>query len=260
MPRNRNPKAPPLQVTSSLDPITAYASKVVSGDTIAGRYVRASYKRHLEDLKNGAKRGLRFDAEEAARAFRFFPAMFTVTAGAKAGQPFHLLEWMTFVVGSRSGGGNRPALFIGGDDISLPAGQVTQNELSFTVPNDTVLDLYLYTGRTIAFPLSPAGQSLAAEYWFSGTKLFINNLSISCRTRFIVIAFDGSDQSSGPNKVFKTLADGNIQLLKLGAGTVPRFSDIILGSRWPSLQILDDGYFNVAAQPNKQPPDSINAG
>ena len=155
---------------------------------------------------------------------------------------------------------NRPASIIGGDDISLPAGQVTQYELGFTVPNDTVLDLYLYTGGTIAFPMSPAGQSLAAEYWFSGTKLFINNLSISCRARFIVIAFDGSEQSSGPNKVFKTLADGNIQLLKPGAGMVPRFSDIILDSRWPCLQILDDGYFNVAAQPNKQPPDSINAG
>lgn len=29
--------------------------------------------------------------------------MFTVTAGAKAGEPFHLLEWMTFVVGSLFG-------------------------------------------------------------------------------------------------------------------------------------------------------------
>ena len=86
-----------------MDPTTAYASKVVSGEIIAGRFVRASCKRHLEDLKNGPKRGLRFDEDEAARAFRFFPAMFTVTAGAKAGQPFHLLEWMTFVVGSLFG-------------------------------------------------------------------------------------------------------------------------------------------------------------
>ncbi|WP_275790539.1 terminase large subunit [Pararhizobium gei] len=90
-------------MTNSLDPTTAYASKVVKGEIIAGRYVRASCKRHLKDLKEGSKRGLYFDADEAGRAFRFFPAMFTVTAGAKQGQPFHLLDWMTFVVGSLFG-------------------------------------------------------------------------------------------------------------------------------------------------------------
>ena len=88
---------------SSSDPTTAYASKVVSGEIIAGNFVRASCERHLRDLVEGAARGLRFDPAEADRSFRFFPAMFTVTAGAKAGQPFHLLDWMTFVVGSLFG-------------------------------------------------------------------------------------------------------------------------------------------------------------
>lgn len=70
---------------------------------IAGRFVRAACKRHLRDLKEGHKRGLRFDLDHAERAFRFFPAMFTVTAGAKAGEPFHLLDWMTFCTGSLEG-------------------------------------------------------------------------------------------------------------------------------------------------------------
>lgn len=90
-------------MTNSLDPTTDYANRVLSGEIVAGRFVRASCKRHLKDLKEGGKRGLRFDLDEAARAFRFFPAMFTVTAGAKAGEPFHLLDWMTFVVGSLFG-------------------------------------------------------------------------------------------------------------------------------------------------------------
>lgn len=76
---------------------------MLAGEIIAGRFVRASCKRHIDDLKNGHKRGVRFDIEAADRAFRFFPAMFTVTAGAKAGEPFHLLEWMTFVIGSLFG-------------------------------------------------------------------------------------------------------------------------------------------------------------
>ncbi|WP_241649053.1 terminase large subunit [Paenirhodobacter populi] len=57
----------------------------------------------MDDLARGADRGLRFDVNHADRAFRFFPAMFTVSAGAKAGQPFHLLDWMVFVVGSLFG-------------------------------------------------------------------------------------------------------------------------------------------------------------
>lgn len=97
-----------------MDRTTEYASKVISGEIIAGRYVRAACKRHLDDLKNGHKRGLYFDVEQADRAFRFFPAMFTVTAGAKEGEPFHLLDWMVFVVGSlfgwRSVTGGRPVL------------------------------------------------------------------------------------------------------------------------------------------------------
>ncbi|AOF89798.1 terminase TerL endonuclease subunit [Sinorhizobium sp. RAC02] len=86
-----------------MDPTTAYASKVITGEIIAGRFVRAACKRHLDDLKEGHKRGLRFDIEQAGRALRFFPAMFTVTAGEKVGQPFYLLDWMTFVVGSLFG-------------------------------------------------------------------------------------------------------------------------------------------------------------
>lgn len=92
---------------SSFDPTTDYASKVVKGEIIAGRFVRAACQRHLNDLKEGHKRGLHFDVDQAGRALRFFPAMFTVTAGEKVGQPFHLLDWMTFVVGSLFGWRNK---------------------------------------------------------------------------------------------------------------------------------------------------------
>ncbi|KAB0538517.1 terminase [Pseudochrobactrum saccharolyticum] len=91
------------QATSSLDRTTDYANKVISGEIIAGRFVRAACKRHVNDLKHGHKRGLYFDIEHAERAFRFFPAMFTVSAGAKVGEPFHLLDWMVFATGSLFG-------------------------------------------------------------------------------------------------------------------------------------------------------------
>ncbi len=83
-----------------IDETTAYARDVVSGKIIAGENVRLACQRHLDDLKSGAKRGLRWDAEAAQDAIEFFPAMLTITEGAKEGEPFTLLPWHVFVVGS----------------------------------------------------------------------------------------------------------------------------------------------------------------
>lgn len=88
---------------SDPDPTSDYALRVVSGEQVAGRFVRLACQRHLDDLKTGSARGIYFDPDIAEEALSFFPAMFTVTAGAKEGEPFHLLDWMTFVVGSLFG-------------------------------------------------------------------------------------------------------------------------------------------------------------
>jgi phage terminase large subunit-like protein len=85
------------------DPTTAYARDVVSGKIVAGELVHHAAERHLKDLKDGRKRGLHWRPEKAAHAMGFFPAVLTVTAGAKAGEPFELLPWHVFVVGSLFG-------------------------------------------------------------------------------------------------------------------------------------------------------------
>lgn len=157
---------------------------------------------------------------------------------------------------------NRPASIIAGADISLPIG-TTEYELNVAVPNSTVLDLYLYdSGGSVIFPMSPENGALVAEYWFSGTKLFISNAVRACRARFIVLAFDGAPPTSGPNDVLRQFSSGGqnvMQILKPGAANNPSFSDIILDSRWPALQILKEGYLPVAAVANRNPQVS-NAG
>ncbi|MDY7025191.1 MAG: terminase TerL endonuclease subunit [Pseudomonadota bacterium] len=85
------------------DAASEYAYKVLSGDIIAGKHVVNACERHLSDRDSGHLRGLHFDEEAANRAIEFFPAMFTVTAGAKVGQPFHLLEYQRFIVGNLFG-------------------------------------------------------------------------------------------------------------------------------------------------------------
>jgi phage terminase large subunit-like protein len=85
------------------DPTTAWARDVVSGKVTAGELVRYAADRHLRDLKDGQKRGLFWRPEKAAHALGFFPAVLSITAGASAGQPFNLLPWHVFAVGSLFG-------------------------------------------------------------------------------------------------------------------------------------------------------------
>jgi phage terminase large subunit-like protein len=87
----------------SKDPATAYARDVVKGRIVAGKFVRLACERHLRDLEEGPARGLRWDSKSAARALGFFPAVLSITAGAKAGEPFDPLPWHTFVAGNLFG-------------------------------------------------------------------------------------------------------------------------------------------------------------
>ena len=89
--------------SSSVDPATQYAMDVDSGKEIAGPDIRNSCKRHLNDLKSGAARGLSWDAEAAQRAINFFAKVLKLNGGDHEGQPFVLLPWQCFIVGSLFG-------------------------------------------------------------------------------------------------------------------------------------------------------------
>lgn len=67
---------------------------------MSGELAVAACRRHLDDLRTGASRGLRFDVEAANRAIEFFPSVLSITEGAATGKPFELLPWMLFCVGS----------------------------------------------------------------------------------------------------------------------------------------------------------------
>lgn len=96
-PRNTSTKAPPQ------DPVTAYAKAVVAGKVVAGPHVRNACRRHLADLKEGAKRGLRWDLAAAQRALGFFPDVLRLNGGQFEGIPFHLDASQAFRVGSLFG-------------------------------------------------------------------------------------------------------------------------------------------------------------
>lgn len=89
---------------AQLTPWDQYAKDVVAGKIPAGRPVRQACKRHLADLKlcrkrGGHPRGLRFDADEAARAIKFC-GLCRHSKGEWAGQPLVLSPWQQFIVAS----------------------------------------------------------------------------------------------------------------------------------------------------------------
>ena len=87
-------------MAQKVDETTQYARNVVSGKRTAGLFEILACKRHLDDLKHGKKRGLTWSATDAQEAISFFPDVLSITEGEKEGEPFELLPWHRFVVGS----------------------------------------------------------------------------------------------------------------------------------------------------------------
>lgn len=78
-------------------PVEDYAKAVVYGDIVAGRLVRLACERHLRDLVDGPKRGLRWDKEAAMRAIKFFGFLRLETPDGPA--PFKLEPFQKFKAG-----------------------------------------------------------------------------------------------------------------------------------------------------------------
>jgi len=89
--------------TSPEDRATAYARAVVDGELLAGPHVRAACKRHLQDLEDGAARGLVWSLESAQRAIGYFEDVLCLNGGRFEGKPFEVLPWQAFVLGSLFG-------------------------------------------------------------------------------------------------------------------------------------------------------------
>ena len=76
--------------------VDQYVRDVLGEHVAAGPYVRAQAQRHLDDLDAGH---WIWDEQAAEDVLRFYPGMLSLT-GEETGQPFRLLDWQSFVVGS----------------------------------------------------------------------------------------------------------------------------------------------------------------
>ena len=91
------------RINSLTDPATGYARAVVKGEIVAGPYVRAACRRHLDDLKTGADRGLYWDKKAAARFYEYCRVVLRLSEGQFEGIPFELHPSQKFICGSLFG-------------------------------------------------------------------------------------------------------------------------------------------------------------
>lgn len=89
--------------SSSAGRTSAYAHAVLAGEFVAGPHVRNACRRHLQDLADGANRGLWFDGDAADRAFDYFEQVLKLSEGQFEGTPFHLHPSQAFIVGNLFG-------------------------------------------------------------------------------------------------------------------------------------------------------------
>lgn len=85
-----------------VDHATDYARQVHSGEVLAGPWVRLAVKRHLDDLEQGAARGLQWFPTRAQHAIEFIQCL-RHYQGTSAGKRFVLTPFQRFVVGSLFG-------------------------------------------------------------------------------------------------------------------------------------------------------------
>jgi phage terminase large subunit-like protein len=86
--------------SATKDRATLYAQAVVAGKIIAGPHVRNACRRHLDDLK---RKDIKFDADKAARALRFFEEKLKLSEGQFENLAFKSQPPQDFIIGSLFG-------------------------------------------------------------------------------------------------------------------------------------------------------------
>lgn len=95
--RRRKSVPPPPPLSPIAQTVQSYIDGVLEGTVIAGELVRLAVQRHVDDLREGPSRGLRFDEAKAEQAIEFFSYL-KHSKGEWAGQEFKLEPWQQFII------------------------------------------------------------------------------------------------------------------------------------------------------------------
>ena len=82
-----------------------YATDIISGNIVAGKLLKLTAKRFIQDLKFGSERGITFNREAAQHVIDFFGCLRHSKGewGKQGGQPFILAPWQVFILANLFG-------------------------------------------------------------------------------------------------------------------------------------------------------------
>src|SRR3990167_3273323 len=95
--RRKSAVPPPPPLSPIAQAVQGYIDGVLDGSVIAGELIRLAAQRHVDDLRDGPSRGLRFDLGAAGATIEFFSYL-KHSKGEWAGQEFKLEPWQMFIL------------------------------------------------------------------------------------------------------------------------------------------------------------------
>ena len=95
--RRKSAVPPPPPLSPIAQAVQGYIDGVLDGSVIAGELIRLAAQRHVDDLRDGPSRGLRFDLGAAESTIEFFSYL-KHSKGEWAGQEFKLEPWQMFIL------------------------------------------------------------------------------------------------------------------------------------------------------------------
>ncbi len=146
---------------------------------------------------------------------------------------------------------NNPLQAIAAGDVAVPKGR-SYVTLPMALPTSTLVDLIFYEkSSAITYPAAATeGWDFGAEFWIDGDRLYFENPDSAMRARYMVLSQDERAKTAGDYEVLRQFTwngEQHVQFLRPGAKNPPSLADIALDSRWPTVQILKEGYIPVSS-------------
>lgn len=139
------------------------------------------------------------------------------------------------------------AKIIAAADVAMPSGE-SFYDTGIALPASVLADVDFYTGTTVFHPTNPKNAAYGADYEFVGSSIRFYNGGGPGRARFMIYASDDTPPTAGSNNVIRQVNIAGtdvVQFLRPGAAANPAFADIVIDSRWPAVQLLDEGYIPI---------------
>lgn len=184
-----------------MDAVTKYAQDVLSGEIVAGKWVRLACERHLKDMERQGTDDFPyvFDEERAKRVFVFF-SFCKHTKGKLSGTPIYLDDFQLFIIGSIFGWVHRET---GLRRFRKAYVQLARKNAKSTMLSGVGLYMLMADGEAGAEVYATATKSDQARIIYNDSKVMVNKSRDLSRR---LVAQESAIRDKRSNSVFRPLS------------------------------------------------------